>query len=248
MKSKKSKFERFMAILICLVVLSLFVAGYAMALFDSVIAPVFVDDSDTISVPEKNESKVSSSKSNKTEPLPVDVEKTETNVPTISVGSINSEHKNDPDYDTYEINVTGATYTVEENGKLVKKAFPNMKGGTISVPKKKSNTSETEQVSKDIDEQNGEKKDSSGKGSVIPENRNMFEENLKLLREAYPNEYAVIATKINDESIHINILKFIDIWIIDDINLLIDAYKSDGYSGMENHIISERNINDRVLK
>ncbi len=57
--------------------------------------------------------------------------------PTITIGSINAEHRDDPDYITYEIKVESAYYFQEVDGVKVKKPIPNIVNGTISVPREK---------------------------------------------------------------------------------------------------------------
>jgi hypothetical protein len=73
-------------------------------------------------------------------------------------------------------------------------------------------------------------------------------EKLQLLSEAYPNEYEIIKSKIENANLLVNVLEFIDYYVIDDINLLIDDFNSEGYKELEKHAITERNKDNRVLK
>jgi hypothetical protein len=128
-----------------------------MTLYDAVIAPILVDDSDTVTNPDKNDIKKPPANTAKTKNLPANTVVSETNTdntekgvvekksvnadeaeaeePSINIGSINAEHRNDPNYVTYNINFTYAYYTDIVDGKEVKKPIPNMTGGTISIPK-----------------------------------------------------------------------------------------------------------------
>ena len=171
-KNSKSKLGKFMAFLIGAIMISLLTAGYAMTLYDDVIVPVLINNSKEIIKPEENEIKVSRDKNANTVTPTDPPEKTEVKTPsnsteesqesnpTISVGSINSEHKNDPDYNTYEINVTDAYYTEEVDGKEIRKKVTNMQGGTISV-KKESGTVENTNTINNIESVNGD----SGNGN-----------------------------------------------------------------------------------
>lgn len=149
-RETNNMFERFTATLICVIMVCFFTAGYAMTLYDSVIMP-FISDSLTTYTNTDKIDKITSIDSIEVKDLTfIDMENPETmltekgrketesaeeDAPSISIGSINAEHKDDPDYVTYDINITSATYTVEEDGELVKKEFPNVTGGTISIKK-----------------------------------------------------------------------------------------------------------------
>ena len=73
-------------------------------------------------------------------------------------------------------------------------------------------------------------------------------EKLQWLSEAYPNESEIIKSKIENANLLVNVLEFIDYYIIDDVNLLVDDYNSEGSKGLEKHAITVRNKDNRVLK
>ena len=146
-KNMKSKFEKIMVIFISTIVIGLFSIGYAMEFYDSVIAPVFVSDSNTVNDADQIEKNISLDSNNEEETPSINnekstiktkqpkIEEAEADAPSISIGSINAEHKNDPDYVTYDINLTDVYYTQEVDGKIIKKKISNITGGTISVKK-----------------------------------------------------------------------------------------------------------------
>ncbi|NLB81913.1 MAG: hypothetical protein GX800_09985 [Clostridiaceae bacterium] len=170
-RNPKSKFDKIIAILIGVILIVLFTAGYAMSFFDSVIAPVIKYDTNIIS---DRINKNISFDSNFEEEVPIiDIEKAlinnkqsnteETGLPTINIESINAEYKDHPDYDTYEINISEAYYIEEVDGEKIKKAFPIKTGGTISIKREKNE----EQSSEEKEEQNGEEKKDTKKVPII---------------------------------------------------------------------------------
>jgi len=146
-KDKKSRLERFLTIFIGVLVFCVFSAGYALSFFDYVITPaikneinidedkigadIFSDDRNKEETPIHNidESPITSKRNT--------VNKEE--IPSISIVSVNVEHKDDPDYVTYNINLKDAYYIKVIDGKEVEIPFTDISGGTISIPKVKNN-------------------------------------------------------------------------------------------------------------
>ncbi len=155
------------------------------------------------------------------------------NVPTIMIESINEQYKDDPAYNTYEITLKNPTYTVIENGVRVQKKFEKIINGSISIKKGQS-------IEELIETENSP--------IVIVPRSDLRAEKLALLISAYPNEYEIVKSKIKNENLYVNILEFIDYYIIDDVNLLVDDYNSEGSKGLEKHAITVRNKDNRVLK
>ena len=142
-RNKKYKSEKIITILTCIIVLGLFSLGYAMR-------PSSNDDSDVITritdfqkadiITDAENDIIIEPKEGRGKAPPSDIKEAE--VPTITIGDINPEHKNDPDYITYEINIIDAKYTVEEDGKLVEKEIPNIINGSISIKRDQTQSGE----------------------------------------------------------------------------------------------------------
>lgn len=173
-KNKKSIFNKFMAVIIGAIVISCLTAGYIKTLYDYVIVTIFADNSNIVTDTEEKRMKISPADISeaktsalapgeaKIKPSQANPEGAETKVPTIEIGDINTKHRGDSDYIPCNITVKSATYTVEEDGKLVEKEFPAKTGGTIYI-KKNGNGNEN----------SGEKKDTK----KVPINASTLDEN-----------------------------------------------------------------------
>lgn len=146
-RSPKIKLEKIITVFTGTMVAVLLSAGYALSFFDYVITPaikneinidedkigadIFSDDRNKEEAPIHNidESPITSKRNT--------VNKEE--IPSISIVSVNVEHKDDPDYVTYNINLKDAYYIKVIDGKEVEIPFTDISGGTISIPKVKNN-------------------------------------------------------------------------------------------------------------
>lgn len=152
---KNSKRKGVIFIIVFLILIGLFTVVYSKSFYEYIIGHSFIgkyqsskensgDEVDENTIHDDLNEKDIVFDGNEASPEHLETEKTEDSTPTIQIKSVNAEHKDDPNYITYEINITDAYYTQEADGEIIKKEIPNMISGTISLPRPIATSEDTE--------------------------------------------------------------------------------------------------------